>query len=414
MYIADLHVHSRYSRATSRDCTPEFLDLWARRKGICLIGTGDFTHPAWRQELCEKLRPAEDGLYVLKEEYRMEDGLSDDSIVPRFVVTGEISSIYKKAEKTRKVHSLLVLPGLTEAENLSNKLEALGGNLHSDGRPILGMDCKNLLELLLDTSPEGMYIPAHIWTPHFSLFGAFSGFDRMEDCFEDLTPCIHALETGLSSDPPMNWKISALDGCQLVSHSDAHSPAKLGREADLLNTELSYQGLFGAIQKGEGLAGTLEFFPEEGKYFYDGHRKCGICMTPEEAERCQNRCPVCGKKLTFGVAHRVESLSDREDGNLRPDKRYFEKIVPLEELLAAVQGFAAPGKKTKRLYAQLLQTFGSEFAVLREVPEEDIRKLAGSLASDCIGQMRKGKLIWQPGFDGEYGRMEIKKDEEIL
>ena len=329
MYIADLHVHSRYSRATSKECTPEFLDLWARRKGICLIGTGDFTHPAWRQELCEKLRPAEDGLYVLKEEYRMEDGLSDDSIVPRFVVTGEISSIYKKAEKTRKVHSLLVLPGLTEAENLSNKLEALGGNLHSDGRPILGMDCKNLLELLLDT-------------------------------------------------------------------------------------ELSYQGLFGAIQKGEGLAGTLEFFPEEGKYFYDGHRKCGICMTPKEAENYQNRCPVCGKKLTFGVAHRVESLSDREDGNLRPDKRYFEKIVPLEELLAAVQGFAAPGKKTKRLYTQLLQTFGSEFAVLREVPEEDIRKLAGSLASDCIGQMRKGKLIWQPGFDGEYGRMEIKKDEEIL
>ena len=414
MYIADLHVHSRYSRATSKECTTEFLDLWARRKGIRLIGTGDFTHPAWRQELHEKLRPAEDGLYVLKEEYRMEDGLSDDSIVPRFVVTGEISSIYKKAEKTRKVHSLLVLPGLTEAENLSNKLEALGGNLHSDGRPILGMDCKNLLELLLDTSPEGMYIPAHIWTPHFSLFGAFSGFDRMEDCFEDLTPCIHALETGLSSDPPMNWKISALDGCQLVSHSDAHSPAKLGREADLLDTELSYQGLFGAIQKGEGLAGTLEFFPEEGKYFYDGHRKCGICMTPEEAERCQNRCPVCGKKLTFGVAHRVESLSDREDGNLRPNKRYFEKIVPLEELLAAVQGFAAPGKKTKRLYAQLLQTFGSEFAVLREVPEEDIRKLAGSLASDCIGQMRKGKLIWQPGFDGEYGRREIKKDEEIL
>ena len=407
MYIADLHVHSRYSRATSKECTTEFLDLWARRKGIRLIGTGDFTHPAWRQELHEKLRPAEDGLYVLKEEYRMEDGLSDDSIVPRFVVTGEISSIYKKAEKTRKVHSLLVLPGLTEAENLSNKLEALGGNLHSDGRPILGMDCKNLLELLLDTSPEGMYIPAHIWTPHFSLFGAFSGFDRMEDCFEDLTPCIHALETGLSSDPPMNWKISALDGCQLVSHSDAHSPAKLGREADLLNTELSYQGLFGAIQKGEGLAGTLEFFPEEGKYFYDGHRKCGICMTPEEAERCQNRCPVCGKKLTLGVAHRVESLADRKDGNLRSDKRYFEKIVPLEELLAAVQGFAAPGKKTKRLYAQLLQTFGSEFAVLREVPEEDIRKLAGSLASDCIGQMRKGKLIWQPGFDGEYGKIEL-------
>lgn len=409
MYIADLHVHSRYSKATSRDCTPEFLDLWARRKGICLIGTGDFTHPAWRQELCEKLRPAEEGLYVLKEEYRMEDGLFDDSIVPRFVVTGEISSIYKKAEKTRKVHSLLVLPGLTEAENLSKKLEDLGGNLHSDGRPILGMDCKNLLELLLETSPEGIYIPAHIWTPHFSLFGAKSGFDTIEECFEELTPYIHALETGLSSDPVMNWQISALDGYQLVSHSDAHSPSKLGREADLLDIELSYQGLWNAVQKGEGLEGTIEFFPEEGKYHFDGHRKCGICLSPKEAEKYNGICPVCGKKLTMGVDHRIMQLSDRDEGAaaMPESGRPYESLVPLPEVVSACIGFSTASKKVQGQYEMLLEKLGAEFQVLREVPLEDIRVAGGDVLAEGIRRLRKGEVIRKPGFDGEYGKIEL-------
>ena len=228
MYIADLHIHSRYSRATSKECDPEHLDLWARKKGIHIVGTGDFTHQAWRDELREKLEPAEEGLYILKEEFRIKDGIAPDSQSPRFVVTGEISSIYKKNGKTRKVHNLILLPGLETADKISAKLETIG-NIHSDGRPILGLDSRDLLEILLDISPNAVLVPAHIWTPHFSLFGAFSGFDTIEECFEDLTPHIHALETGLSSDPPMNWRLSALDSFQLISNSDAHSPAKLGR-----------------------------------------------------------------------------------------------------------------------------------------------------------------------------------------
>ena len=245
MYIADLHIHSRYSRATSKDCTPEHLDLWARRKGIHIVGTGDFTHPAWRQELEEKLEPAGEGMYVLKDEYRIRDGHVPGESIPRFVITGEISSIYKKNDKVRKVHSLILLPDLEAAQTISQKLEAIG-NIHSDGRPILGIDCRDLLEIILTLCPRAMYVPAHIWTPHFSMFGAFSGFDTVEECFEDLASEIHAVETGLSSDPPMNWRVSALDKYQLISNSDAHSPAKLGREANLFDMELSYDGLYKA------------------------------------------------------------------------------------------------------------------------------------------------------------------------
>lgn len=275
MYLADLHIHSKYSRATSRDLEPERLSDWARRKGIGLVGTGDFTHPAWRAELKETLTEAEEGLY------RLRDGPAD---APRFVVTGEISTIYKKDGKVRKVHSLILLPHLEAAENLSRRLEAIG-NIRSDGRPILGLDCRDLLELTLETCPDAVFLPAHIWTPHFSLFGAFSGFDTIEACFGDLSGHIHALETGLSSDPPMNWRLSALDGYTLVSNSDAHSPAKLGREANLLETGRSYPELAHAIQTGEGFYGTIEFFPEEGKYHFDGHRPCAQCLSPAQARR---------------------------------------------------------------------------------------------------------------------------------
>ena len=222
--IADLHIHSRYSMATSKDGTPEMLDLWARKKGITLLGTGDMTHPIWRQELKAKLIPAEQGLFRLKEEYVLPEAARYPGKAPRFVLSGEISSIYKKGGKTRKVHSLILLPGFNEADAFAARLEKIG-NIHSDGRPILGLPCHDLLEMMLEVSEEGIYIPAHIWTPHFSLFGAKSGFDTIEECFEELTPYIHALETGLSSDPAMNWQISALDGYQLVSHSDAHSPS---------------------------------------------------------------------------------------------------------------------------------------------------------------------------------------------
>ena len=412
MYIGDLHIHSRYSRATSRDCTPEYLDLWARKKGIDILGTGDFTHPAWREELKEKLEPAEDGLYILKNEYRLKDSSAPDDRKPRFVVTGEISSIYKKMDRVRKVHSLLLLPGLEAADNLARRLELIG-NVHSDGRPILGLDCRDLLEIMLEACPEGIYVPAHIWTPHFSLFGAFSGFDRIEDCFEDLTPHIHALETGLSSDPPMNWRVSALDSYHLISNSDAHSPSKLGREANLFDIELSYGGLAKAINEGIGLEGTLEFFPEEGKYHLDGHRKCRLCAEPQDAKQFGNICPVCGRKLTIGVLHRVEDLADRPEGYLPVSAPHFESLVPLPEVIAASIGSGAASKKVQGQYEKMLSSLGAEFSILRQVPLEDIKKTSGPLIAEGIKRLREGKVERIPGFDGEYGKIHLLNASEI-
>ncbi|MDE6890942.1 MAG: UvrD-helicase domain-containing protein [Lachnospiraceae bacterium] len=409
MYIGDLHIHSRYSRATSRDCTPEYLDLWAGKKGIDIIGTGDFTHPAWRAELAEKLEPAEEGLYVLKKEYRLEGAPSRQ---PRFVVTGEISSIYKKGDRVRKVHSLLLLPNLEAADALARRLELIG-NIHSDGRPILGLPCRDLLEIMLETTPGGIYVPAHIWTPHFSMFGAFSGFDTVEECFEDLTPHIRALETGLSSDPPMNWRVSALDRFHLISNSDAHSPAKLGREANLFDIELSYDGLADAISNGKGLAGTIEFFPEEGKYHFDGHRKCGLCISPSETAQYGNKCPVCGKKITIGVLNRVEQLADREEGYLLPTGRPFESLVPLLEVIGASTGISSAGKKATEQYEHLIKALGSEFSILREIPVEDIRKTAGPLIAEGIQRLRSGQVERTPGFDGEYGKIGLLTPEDI-
>lgn len=411
MYIADLHIHSRYSRATSKDCTPEFLDLWARRKGIEIVGSGDFTHPAWREELKEKLEPAEDGFYTLKKEYRIEDPTAAESMQPRFVITGEISSIYKKYDRVRKVHSLILLPGLDEAEIISHKLEAIG-NIHSDGRPILGLDCHDLLEILLELCPQAVYVPAHIWTPHFSLFGAFSGFDSVEECYGDLSPYIHAMETGLSSDPPMNWRVSALDGYQLISNSDAHSPAKLGREANLLDIELSYDGLKEAIQTGTGLSGTIEFFPEEGKYHYDGHRKCNLCLAPLETEKYNGICPICGRKMTIGVSHRIEQLADRPEGVIN-DRAYFESLVPLPEVIGAALGHSSASAKVQKEYLNLLGRLGSEFRILRELPLEDIRSASSVLISEGIRKLRKGEVERIPGFDGAYGEIRLFTQSEL-
>ncbi len=412
MYIADLHIHSRYSRATSKECTPEHLDLWARRKGIDLLGTGDFTHPAWRKELAEKLLPAEDGLYRLKDELRFEERGPAGAAVPRFVISGEISSIYKKNGRVRKVHNVILLPGLSEAETLSERLETIG-NLHSDGRPILGLDSRDLLEITLEVCPRAIFIPAHIWTPHFSMFGAFSGFDTVEECFEDMTPHIRAVETGLSSDPPMNWRLSALDRFRLVSNSDAHSPSKLGREANLLEIPMSYDGLYAAIQEGRGLSGTIEFFPEEGKYHYDGHRKCGVCVSPMEAERLGDKCPVCGKKLTLGVFHRVVQLADREEGFIRPQAKPFERLAPLMEVLAASTGRSATSKPVQKLYQGLLQSLGPEFAILRDFSLEEIQKKAGSRVCEGIRRLRLGEVERIPGFDGEYGVIRLFTPSEL-
>ena len=412
MYIADLHIHSKYSRATSRECVPEYLDLWARRKGIDIVGTGDFTHPAWREELNEKLVPAEEGLYTLREEYRLHDACTDGLRRPRFVVTGEISSIYKKGGRVRKVHNVILLPSLEAAETLAQKLEAIG-NIHSDGRPILGLDCRDLLEITLEACPDAVFIPAHIWTPHFSLFGAFSGFDTIEECFEDLTPHIHALETGLSSDPPMNWRLSALDAYHLVSNSDAHSPSKLGREANLLDIPLSYPALSHALQTGEGLTGTIEFFPEEGKYHYDGHRNCNLCLSPAEAERYGGICPVCGRKLTIGVQHRVEQLADRGEDARAPGANPFESLAPLPEVIAGSTGLSATGSKVAAQYESMLRQLGPEFPILREIAPEDIERAAGPCVAEGIRRLRAGKVERSPGYDGAYGKIQLLRPDEI-
>lgn len=415
MMIADLHIHSKYSRATSGECVSEYLDLWARKKGIGLVGTGDFTHPAWRAELAGKLEREEDGLYRLRREFVLPGAGELAGAGPRFVVTGEISTIYKKDGKTRKVHSVIILPSLEAADELSRRLEAIG-NIRSDGRPILGLDCRDLLEITLEACPEAVFIPAHIWTPHFSLFGAFSGFDRIEDCFGDLTGHVHALETGLSSDPPMNWRLSALDGYQLVSNSDAHSPAKLGREANLLEIPPEYAALKTALETGKGLEGTLEFFPEEGKYHFDGHRNCHQCLTPAEAAANGGKCPVCGKRLTIGVLHRVEELADRAEGYVPEGRKPFESLVPLPEVVAASTGGSAAGKKVGAVYEKLIRELGSEFHILREAPLEDIRHSAGPCVEEGIRRLRAGKVELSPGYDGEFGvvRLLDKAEREAL
>lgn len=407
MYIADFHIHSRYSMATSKFLTPEYLDLWARKKGIHILGTGDFTHPLWREELKEKLEPAEPGLYKLKPRLRLAE-IPSGSFDPRFIVSGEISTIYKKNGRTRKVHSLILLPGLDVADRLSGELEKIG-NIHSDGRPILGLDCHDLLDMALTIYPEAMYIPAHIWTPHFSVFGAFSGFDSMEECFEELTPHIHAVETGLSSDPPMNWSVPSLSRYQLISNSDAHSPSKLGREATLLATGLSYREIYNAIQTGKGLAGTLEFFPQEGKYFMDGHRKCVVCLTPEEAVKLNGICPVCGKKLTTGVLHRIQELAAlSEPAKIPVTKRPFESISPLPELIAASMELSSSSVKVNRVYEKLLNELGNEFFLLRAADTNEIAKLSSEAIASSITHLRCGKIRWNPGFDGQFGTMELK------
>ena len=404
--IGDLHIHSRFSMATSREGTPENLDFWARKKGVSLIGTGDFTHPVWRKELRERLVPEENGLYRLREEYVKEESRKFQGEGTRFVVSGEISSIYKKNGKTRKVHNVILLPSLEAADTMAQRLEKIG-NIHSDGRPILGLDSHDLLEMMLDVCPDGILIPAHIWTPHFSVLGAKSGFDSVEECFEELTPYVHALETGLSSDPAMNWRISKLDRYQLVSNSDAHSPSKLGREANLLDIDCSYEGLYRAIQTGEGLEGTVEFFPEEGKYHFDGHRKCGVSLSPVEAERLGGICPVCGKKLTMGVDHRVEQLADRAEGFVKKDGKKYESLVPLPEVISTCMGYSAASKKVQGCFEQMIQTLGTEFDILRNVPSEDIKSCAGERIAEGIENVRTGNVKRIPGYDGEYGKIEL-------
>lgn len=405
-FIADLHIHSRYSRATSRDLNPENLWRWSQLKGITVVATGDFTHPEWLNELREKLEPAGNGLFTLKDKFKTGAVPNTCRADVLFMLSSEISCIYTKNGKTRKIHAIVLAPAYDDAERINTRLSAIG-NLKSDGRPILGLDAKELLKIVLDASPEAMLIPAHAWTPHFSVFGAASGFDSLEECFEDLTPHIHAIETGLSSDPLMNWRLSALDRITLVSNSDAHSPAKLGREANILDTDISYAGIMRALKTGKGFCGTIEFFPEEGKYHYDGHRSCEISLPPKETLRYNGICPACGKKLTIGVMHRVEKLADRGEGFRPANKPPYYSIIPLHEIISEALNVGPASKKVDAMYQGLLGTIGNEFSILMDAPLSEIATASSPRLADAMAKMRSGDVSIAPGYDGEFGKVRI-------
>ena len=415
-YYADLHLHSYYSRATSKNSNLEYLNFWAQLKGIQVIGTGDFVHPKWFKELKEKLEPAEEGLFKLKQQYIdvTKDELPSACKAPvRFMLTVEISNIYKRLDKVRKVHNLIFVPSFEAGEKLQKKLGAIG-NISSDGRPILGLDSRDLLEITLETSSLSYLIPAHIWTPWFSALGSKGGFDRMEDCFGDLTKHIFAIETGLSSDPLMNWRLSQLDDYVLVSNGDAHSPQKLGREATIYNTQLSYPAIYKALSdpKDKGLVGTVEFFPEEGKYHYDGHRDCKTRMHPKDTKTNNGLCPKCGKPVTVGVMARVDELADHSEGRKSPRARPYFSLIPLPEIIADARGVGPSSKAVNEIYMNMLSGLGSEMFILFDAPIDQIAKVSGSLIAEGIKRVRAGKVKIAAGYDGDYGVINIFSDEE--
>ena len=415
-YIADIHLHSRFARATSKTLNPENLYRWSLIKGLTVVGTGDFTHPVWFEELRDQLEPAEEGLYQLRPDLRR--GI--DAELPqacrgqmRFVLSVEISLIYKKNDKTRKIHHVVTMPSFDAVARLNARLGAIG-NLKSDGRPILGLDSRDLVEICLEACDEVLFIPAHIWTPHFAVLGASSGFDTLEECFEDMLPHIFAVETGLSSDPPMNWRLSMLDNYAIVSNSDAHSPQKLAREATCFNTELSFRGMYDALKDRDPtrFTGTLEFYPEEGKYHFDGHRKCDICWKPVQTLEADGICPVCNRKLTVGVLHRVEKLADRAEGDRPNVAMPFENLIPLPEIIGSVLQVGPTSKRVQSVYEQMLATHGAELKILRELPIEEIAKTGDPLIAEGIRRMREGTVHIDPGYDGVYGKIQVFSDED--
>lgn len=409
-YIADLHIHSRFSRATSKNMTLEAIERFAQLKGVTLIGTGDFTHPLWFKEIKEKLVPAEEGLFKLKSpssEYIPASCKRD----VRFLLSAEISNIYSKNGRTRKIHNLILVPAIEDAVKINARLGRIG-NLSADGRPILGLDSKVLLEIVLGITKEAVFIPAHAWTPHFSIFGSISGFNSISECFEELSSHIKAIETGLSSDPMMNWRVKDLDKITLVSNSDAHSPEKIGREANIFEGKLSYGCIRNAIRERKGFKGTIEFFPEEGKYHFDGHRLCKVCLSPSETRKLKSVCPQCGKKLTIGVMYRVEELAEREGGFKPADALPFHSLVPLMEIMAQVRGVGAGSKAISKEYYSLLENLGSELSVLMDAPIEDIERSGSPLIAEGIRRMRERKIRLSPGYDGEYGKIEVLSEKE--
>ena len=415
-FIADFHIHSHYSLATSKLLIPEYLEFWAKLKGITVIGTGDFTHAGWLKELKNKLEPAEFGLFKLKEEYKLKNdfrNLKNKSV--RFLLTSEISSIYKKNGKVRKVHNLIFAPVFTTVEKIRKSLLKIGANLESDGRPILGLDAKYVLEIALEASEDILFVPAHIWTPWFSILGEKSGFDSVEECFEDLTENIFAVETGLSSDPPMNWLCSFLDEYTLVSNSDAHSPEKLGRDANIFDTELSYNNIVKALKTGNPreFLGTIDLFPQEGKYHFDGHRKCGIRWNPHQTSEHSGVCPRCGKKVTIGVMNRVLRLADRKTDIQRPNKLPYYSIIPLKEILAEIGRVGINLKKISEIYYSHLRKIGSELDILLHVPIDEIRKKGNENLAEAVYRMRNKEIFIEEGFDGKFGEIKVFPEKNI-
>ncbi len=416
-FIADLHIHSKFSRATSKDATFDSMACWARIKGIPLIATGDFTHPEWLFLMKEKLEPAGNGFLRFKNGIHPQENpylqaFSESASEVSFILSTEISFIYSKQGKIRKIHLLVLAPDFESVEKINNKLSAIG-NLRSDGRPILGLDVKPFLKIIADTCPRCVVIPSHIWTPWFSLFGANSGFDSIEECFEEMTPFIFALETGLSSDPAMNARWSALDRFTLVSNSDAHSPAKIGRESNVFDGDFSYEGIVGAL-RGKGpsrFLHTVEFFPEEGKYHFDGHRKCGVVLSPRESLAHNDICPKCGKKLTIGVMHRVEELADRGPDDDIPVRTPYTNLIPLNEIIAEALGKTPECQSVWGVYFRFIHEFGDEFRVLTEVPVSDLARLQPERVSQGIDRMRQGRVKIVPGHDGFYGVVRLFDEE---
>lgn len=412
-FVADLHIHSKYSRACSRDCDLEHLTWWARRKGISLVGTGDFTHPAWYDHLTGNLVEDSPGLFRLRDDLdrdidrRLPPSLATAPV--RFMLSVEISTIYKRGDRTRKVHHLVYMPDLQSAARFNARLAKIG-NIGSDGRPILGLDSRDLLEITLECG--GYLVPAHVWTPWFAVLGSKSGFDAIDDCYADLASHVFAVETGLSSDPAMNWRVSGLDKYRLVSNSDAHSPPALGREATVFDTDLDYYSVRRALETGDGFAGSLEFFPEEGKYHVDGHRKCGVRLEPRETLEHRGICPECRKPLTVGVLSRVEELADREPGSRPAGAAGFTSLVPLPEIVGEIVGTGPKSKKVQAEVDRLASALGPELVILQDVPVDDIAAHS-TLLGEAVGRLRRGEVVRDSGYDGEYGVIRVFEPGEL-
>ncbi len=404
-FAADFHIHSKYSRATSPSMDLESLDKWAKIKGVKVLGTGDFTHPEWLKNLKEKLEPAEPGLLKLQ---------NFDSST-RFILTAEISCIYSKGGKIRKIHIIVFAPSFEVVDKINFELNKIG-NLKSDGRPILGLDVKELAKIVLDADKNCLVVPAHAWTPWFAIFGSKSGFDSIEECFDDYSKYICAVETGLSADPKMFWRISKLDRITLISNSDAHSPQKIGREANVFDTELSYQGIMDAIKikdKNKFLY-TIEFFPEEGKYHYDGHKDCDLRLSPKESKKYNNFCPICGKPLVIGVLNRVEKLADRPESFAPENAIPFKSLIPLQEIIAESLGVSVVSKQVDKFYNNLTENLGSEFEILLESERINLEKYSLPEVAEGIIRVRNGKVDIEPGYDGVYGKIKIFGEKEKI